>query len=72
MRLFSIDLDPFGTGADRKVPVAAHLFPVVQVLHRVVVERIARFLGFTGPDQDLVRVREASAAKIRHWIGLDP
>jgi hypothetical protein len=61
-----------GARADRKQPVGAHLQIVVQRLHRVVVEGVARLRSHRRPDQRLMRVGEAPAAKIRHGIGLAP
>ena len=65
--------EPFLAGAQRKQPIGAHLDIVVARLERFVVERI--ILGWSlprRPDQCLVRVGEAAAAKIRHRVGFAP
>ena len=65
--------EPFLAGAQRKQPIGAHLDIVVARLERFVVERI--ILGRSlprRPDQCLVRVGEAAAAKIRHRVGFAP
>ena len=60
-------------GADRKQPVRADLEIVVACLERIVVEGVALSLRVAArPDQRLVRVLEAAAAKIRHRVGLPP
>ena len=59
-------------GAERDEPVAPHLKIVVQRLHRLVVEAIARFRPARGPDQRLMRVGEATPPEIRHRVGLAP
>ena len=63
---------PLRPGAEREQPVAAHLHVVVQRLHRLVVEPVARIPPARRPDHRLVRVGEAPAAEIRHRIRLAP
>ena len=46
--------------AERDQPVAAHLQFVVERLHRLVVEGVARLARLGAPDQRLVRVGEAA------------
>ena len=66
-------LQPLAAGADRKQPVRAHLHVVVGGFQRIVVEGVALgLLVARRPDQRLVRILEAAAAKIRHRIGLAP
>ena len=60
-------------GAERNEPVRAHLHVFVAGFQRVVMERVAFRLGaFRGPDHGLVRVGEATAAEVRHRVGLAP
>ncbi len=61
-----------GTRADGKQPVRAHLQIVVQGLHRIVIEGVARLGSHRRPDQRLMRIGEAPPAKVRHGIGLAP
>ncbi len=63
---------PLGARAEREIPVAAHLHVVVQRLHGLVVEAIARIPPRCRPDQRLMRVGEPPAAEIRHRVGLAP
>ena len=65
-------LQPLRPGADREQPVGAHLQLVVQRLHRLVVEGVARLWPHRHPDQRLMRVGEAAPAEIRHGVGLAP
>jgi hypothetical protein len=63
---------PLGAGADGKQPVGAHLKIVVQRLHRVVVEGVARSWAHRSPHQCLMCVGEAAPAEIRHRVRLAP
>ena len=72
MDLVPVFLQPFAAVADREHPVAAHLKLVVQRLHRAVVEVIFRLLALAAPQQRLMRIGEARAAKVRHRIGFAP
>ena len=66
-------LEPLLAGAQRKRPVGADLDVLVAGLEGLVVERVlARRRVARGPDQSLVGVGEAAAAKIRHRVRLAP
>ena len=68
----AILLQPLGAGADRDQPVRAHLQILVQRLHRLVIEGVARLRPHRRPDQRLMRIGEAAPAEIRHRVGLAP
>jgi hypothetical protein len=66
-------LQPFTTGADREEPVGAHLYVVVGGLQRLVVESVTLGLLIARcPDHRLMGILEATAAEVRHRIGLAP
>ena len=66
-------LEPLLAGAQRDQPVGAHLNVFVAGLERLVVERVVPLGGVARrPDQRLVRVGEAAAAKVRHRVGFAP
>src|SRR5208282_2174763 len=65
-------LETLRTGAERDEPVAAHLQLVVQRLHGLVIEGVARGRALGAPDERLVRVGEAPSAEVRHRVGLAP
>ena len=66
-------LEPLLAGTERDQPIGAHLDVVVARLQRFVVERVVPLGGVAdGPDQGLVRIGEAPAAKIRHRVRLAP
>ena len=74
MRLATlIVLQPFAAGADRHVPIRAHLTIFIARFQRVVIERVRLALrAARGPDHRLVGVGEAATAKVRHRVGLAP
>ena len=53
-------------------PDGFHLLAAVVLLHQLVVEGVARFGVFGGPDDGFGRVGEITAGEIRRGIGLDP
>src|SRR5208282_69250 len=65
-------LEPLRTRAERDQPVAPHLELVIERFHRFVVEGVARALILGTPDEGLVRIGEATATEIRHWVRLAP
>ena len=65
-------LQPLLAGAERQIPVRAHLQVVIAALQRLVMEGVFRALAARRPDQRLMRIGEATAAEIRHRIGLAP
>src|SRR5665213_4187493 len=66
-------LKPLVAGAEREEPIGTHLHVFIGGLESLIVERIAtRILVATCPDHRLMRVGEATAAKIRHRVGLPP
>ncbi len=66
-------LQAFGSRAQRQIPIRTRLQVLVAGLQRLVMEGVfLRVLVARGPDQRLMRVGEAPAAKIRHRIGLAP
>ena len=72
MRLAAVGFQTLGTGADRKLPVGAHLQIIVQRLHRLVIECVARILRTRCPDQRFMGICETAATEIRHRVGLAP
>ena len=64
--------EPLAAAAKREQPVAAHLQLLVERLHALVIEGIARLPRARAPEQRLMRVCEAAAAEVRHRIGLAP
>ena len=66
-------LQPLLAGAQRQRPVGADLDVLVAGFERFVVEGVALGGGVARrPDQRLVRVGEAPAAKVRHRVRLPP
>lgn len=53
-------------------PQVAHLFSAVEIFHQLVVEIMRNFFLFSCPQDELGRVREKSARKIRRRIRLCP
>ncbi len=53
-------------------PDGFHLLAAIDFLHELVVEGVARFGIFRGPDESFGRVGEIAAGKIGRRIGLDP
>ena len=74
MQLLAIAaFEPFLAGAQREQPIGAHLNVVVTRFQRLVIERIIAVCGVARrPNQGLVRIGEAAAAKIRHRIRFAP
>ena len=74
MQLLAIAaFEPFLAGAQREQPIRAHLNVVVTRFQRLVIERIIAVCGVARrPNQGLVRIGEAAAAKIRHRIRFAP
>ena len=72
MRLATVGFQTLGPGADRKLPVGSHLHIVVQRLHRLIIECVARILRARRPDQRFMGIGKAAATEIRHRVGLAP
>jgi hypothetical protein len=72
VRLFTVDLEAFFAGAERKVPIGAHLQIVVERFRGVVVECVFRAPDLLRPEQGLVGIGEAHTAKVGHGIIFDP
>ena len=53
-------------------PDGFHLFAAIRFLHELVIEGVARFFVFRGPDDGFCGVGEIAARKIGWRIGLDP
>src|SRR6266702_2999114 len=53
-------------------PDGLHLLAAIDFLHELVIEDVARFGVFGGPDDGFGRVGEITAGKIGRRIGLDP
>ena len=73
MRLLAVKIaEALRPAAQRDQPVAAHLQILVERLHGLVVEGVARLARDGAPQQRLVRIGKAPAAEIRHRVGLAP
>ena len=72
VRLVPVHLQAFLAAAQGQAPVTAHLQIIIERLERLMVEGVARALGLLRPQQRLMRVCKAHAAKVWHRVGLHP